>query len=91
MEHKVKDGQSIFDLSIMLYGSIESTFDLIAKNPEVLENITTIPGAGNIVNYDFKNNNVSRFFREEKIDVNTSDPLINDGAAFSDGFSLGFS
>lgn len=46
-QYKVQGGQTIWDIAIQLYGSIEGAFDLFMSNPKL--NMTTDLKAGDIL------------------------------------------
>ena len=48
-QYKVQGGQTIWDIAIQLYGSIEGAFDLFMSNPKL--NMTTDLKAGDILEY----------------------------------------
>lgn len=48
-QYKVQGGQNIWDISMMLYGSIEGAFDLFMSNPWLT--MTTVLKAGDILEY----------------------------------------
>ncbi len=71
-------GQSIFDLSVLLTGSIKNCVDLFKKNPGIgdFDNIT--PGA--VVTSDNYNNEVTRYYQLNEVAPATAhvspDPLV---------------
>lgn len=53
----VRDRQTIFDIAIQVYGSIEGVFDLIKDNPTKLSSVTDVIPAGTLLE-------TNRAFRE---------------------------
>lgn len=47
--YKVKNGQTLFDIALHLYGTIEGLFDLLISNPDV--NMSTSLEAGQLLEY----------------------------------------
>lgn len=66
----IKQNQSIFDLSLQYYGSIENVYDLIQSN-SYLDNILTDNFNANVLNYTSEVNYVNSYFSKNLIDIAT--------------------
>jgi len=82
--YKVLQNQNIFDLSLQVYGDIESVVQLIKDNPEIDIN-KEIP-FGFPLKYIDKVNDFKTFVNRKKIDVSTNDGATQTGKAFDSSF-----
>ena len=74
-EYTVRHGQNIYDISLMLYGSIEGIFDLLANNDGIDIN-SQIP-VGTVLKYDddFEvNSQIKNWLINNKIVVANGEP-----------------
>lgn len=74
-EYTVRHGQNIYDISLMLYGSIEGIFDLLANNDGIDIN-SQIP-VGTVLKYDddFEvNSQIKNWLTNNKIVVANGEP-----------------
>jgi hypothetical protein len=89
-QYRVTDGQSLFDVALQKYGNVSSVIDLVVSNLDQLVNINN----GNITNktVDVPDSSLKlvQDLLLKKININTSNPIINDGYSFDLGFSEGF-
>jgi hypothetical protein len=85
----VKQDQSIFDMSLQLYGSIEYVFKIVQDNPGLLnihpQNIT-----GFNIQYDEQLTDNVVFFKTNKINITTGAPRLDLGESFDDSFDDSF-
>jgi len=88
--YKIKDGQSIFDIAVQKYGDISQTIRLIKDNLEVLENVNNANISGKNIEVDESRNVNVQNWLNKNININTSDPVIQDGYAYTVGFTTGF-
>ena len=66
----IKQNQSIFDLSLQYYGSIENVYDLIQSN-SYFDSILTDNFNANVLNYTSETNYVNSYFSKNLIDIAT--------------------
>lgn len=85
----VKQDQSIFDMSVQLYGSIEFVYKILEDNPSLAnihpQNITGF----NLQYTEQKADNVV-YFATNKINITTGSPRIDLGESFDDSFDDSF-
>ena len=85
---RVKEGQTIFDISTQVYGSIEYVYKLIADNPEITH-LQYAGLRGMELSYDEQNTDLTEKFRTESISIVT-EGVTGDGAVYQAG-SIGTS
>ena len=71
----IKQNQSIFDLSLQYYGSIENVYDLIQSN-SYFDSILTDNFNANVLNYTSEVNYVNNYFSKNLIDIATKPNII---------------
>ena len=71
----IKQNQSIFDLSLQYYGSIENVYDLIQSN-SYFDSILTDNFNANVLNYTSEVNYVNSYFSKNLIDIATKPNVI---------------
>lgn len=86
----VKDGQTLYDLSLQLYGDVSKVFELITLNPDTIPNVLTNNLQGKTIYYEETLNDTTNYFIKNGIIVASKYPEIITGSAFSNGFSNGF-
>lgn len=85
----VLDGQTIFDLSLQLYGSVEFVYKIIQDNPTITD-IHYQGLKGMSIVYDIQDGDITNFFSVNNINISTDYPIINDVRSFDDSFNLSF-
>lgn len=85
----VKEGQTIFDLSLQLYGDVSKIYDLIKLNPKI-ENITYNNLTGMVILYDDFKTETTEYFKTNQITISTRFPEYTTGESFDDSFSDSF-
>lgn len=85
----VKQDQSIFDLAIQLYGSIEYVYDILTLNPG-LENVHPQNITGFNLVYDEKKFDNVVYFKTNQTSITTGAPRIDLGESFDDSFDDSF-
>ena len=87
----VREGQSIFDLALQLYGDVSKVIDLCKLNPDTLPNVLVNNIAGLTINYEAQDNVTTNFYATNQITLSTKKPeFITGAAAFSVSFSPPF-
>lgn len=88
----VLDRQTLWDIAIQEYGTVEAVFDLLSDNPSLTINTALIAGQQLIISSPVMNQDVYDYFKKNNLNP-VSDVRdvseITDGA-FTDGFSSGF-
>ena len=89
---KIKEGQTIFDVSLQLYGSIEYVYKIIADNPEIT-NLQYTALRGLTISYDEQKTSLTENFRTESITIvtagtTTGTVLESEGLLADDGQQL---
>lgn len=87
----IKEGQTIFDVTLQLYGSVSRVYDLIKLNPTKIANILERNLIGKEVEYEIQDNETANFYRDNNITITTKYPQANILASFSSSFSSAFS
>lgn len=80
----VKDRQSIFDLSIQLYGDIEGAFDLIEKNPSI-KNLDNNSLVGLKLNFTEQKKDFPNYFKVNNFIITSGLIGFVDGLQTDDG------
>ena len=88
MIYKARDGQTIFDLSMQLYGNLTSALRIVQDNLTILENLNSPIVAGMEINFTKQNIPLTNLL--ENVAISTTYPQIIGTGAFSNGFSDGF-
>lgn len=84
--YKTRQGQSLLDVSLQLFGDTENILTILKNNPTL--NINDDLQAGTEIQYNEIDNVFVRFVNTKNIDVNTSESNL--GGAFNEGFNEGF-
>ena len=87
---KIREGQSLIDLALQLYGDATKIVDLCKLNPTTIPNVNTNNITGLTINYEVTSNEVSDYFLTNKVYLNSRYPETISGGGFSSGFSSGF-
>jgi hypothetical protein len=87
--YRITDGQSIFDVALQKYGSVEQAIKIVQDNPAIV-NMNNANLSGAIVTVDDVQNQVVKTFLINRRNLNTSNPIIKDGYSYNNGFSEGF-
>lgn len=80
----VKTGQNLYDVALMLYGSIEGIFDLLTSNKDI--NLNTNLKSGQILNWNEEfmiEQSVSDWFKNHDVIVKNGNKSVNN-VSFSD-------
>lgn len=85
----IKDEQTIFDLSLQLYGTVEMVYKLIQDNPQISD-IHFQGLQGLTVVYDEQNTDVTKYFSTNKKSLSTNYPIVLDARSFDDSFEISF-
>jgi hypothetical protein len=78
-----KEGQSIFDLTIQHYGSIEDLFNIVSQFTDINFTVPT----NTALTIEENNNNIVTYYKTNNTDVATVDAL--DGEPVAIGFDYG--
>lgn len=71
----IRKEQSIFDLSLQYYGSVEKVFDLIQNN-SFIDSVVDDEFSKNVLNYTELNTAIPLFFRTNNFILGTNKPRI---------------
>lgn len=74
----VKDGQTLFDLALQLYGDVSKVYELIALNSSI-ENINSNDLQGVTITYNDPKNDVSEFFKNKPVVLSNRYPEVDSG------------
>ena len=88
MIYVVKEGQTVLDLSVQLYGDLSHVIDLIKDNSDIIDSVDTPLISGSSINYTDQNTPITNSFRG--INISTNYPQITSIGSFSDGFDNGY-
>jgi hypothetical protein len=81
-------GQTLFDLSLQLYGDTSSAVKILNENP-ALNNIAGVIPAGSVVEYTPRDGfTVAQYFTDKKTIVNTGTGNPLQGSGFDLGFQI---
>jgi hypothetical protein len=87
MTYKTTEGQSIFDIAIILTGDLTRAVDIAKVNNLSLSNF--IPN-NTVIEYDLEENFVTNFINNNKLGVNTSDPAVFSGKDYNNDYNNDF-
>lgn len=85
----IKEGQSIFDLALQLYGDVSKAYELIGLNDSI-NNITSNDLEGIEITYEEQKNEVTEFFKTNSLTISTRYPEFTTGESFDDSFDDSF-
>src|SRR5688572_3154586 len=89
--YTVREGQSLFDLALQLYGDVTKVYEIIKLNPVSIPNIMARNLKGLTINYEVQNNEVANRYATEGTIISTLYPEYTTGAsAWSSSFSSSF-
>ena len=87
MTCKTTEGQSIFDIAVILTGDLTRAVDIANQNNLSLSNF--IPN-NTVINYDLENNFITNFINDNGLGVNTSDPAVFSGKDYNSDYNNDF-
>jgi hypothetical protein len=70
----IKEGQTLFDIALQLYGDVSKVYQVIADNPEI-ESVNTKEIAGFEVKYTVQGNKVTEYYKKENLSITTGYPF----------------
>ena len=85
----IKEGQTIFDIALQVYGDVSKVYDLIQLN-SLIDNITSNDLTGLVIVYEDPKNEVSEYYNTNSINIATRYPEHTTGDSFDDSFSDSF-
>jgi hypothetical protein len=86
---KPRKDQTIFDMAVQLYGSVDYVYKILADNPG-LENIHPTNLVGYNLVYSLSNDADVLYFVKKQISITTGLPVLSTGYSFDDSFALSF-
>ena len=87
-EYRVKSGQSLYDVSIQLYGNTEFVLELVQNNPTLLEEgVNSNLSSNTILLYDKQNTTLTNFLSVNTLNLATTEPRTIPGASYSNDYS----
>lgn len=86
----IKEGQTIFDVTLQLYGSVSRVYDFIKLNPTKIANILERDLVGKEVEYEVQDNETANFYKDNNIIIATKYPQFNTLSDFSSAFDPAF-
>jgi len=73
----IKENQSIFDVSLQIYGNIEQVFDIV--NNSEIDNINETEIKGITYKYDYNNTKFVNYFSSKKVVITTLRKVTTEG------------
>jgi hypothetical protein len=86
-QYRVKSGQSLFDVSIQLYGSTEFVLQLVQDNPQLVEGVNSNLESNTLLNYTKQNTTLTNFLDVNTLNLATTEPRTIPGASYSNDYS----
>ena len=89
--YQIREGQTIFDIALTLYGNLEKVYQIIQDNIESIPYINQRIMAGTTLSFnpdeidDFV---LTDYLIKNNVIMNTSYPEINNGSGFTTGFKI---
>lgn len=71
----IKEGQTLFDLALQLYGDVSKVYQIIADNPTVIESVNSKELTGLEIKYTVQGNKVTEYFLKENLSITTGYPF----------------
>lgn len=88
---QIQEGQTLFDVALMLYGDVTRVIDLCRLNPDTIPNVLKRNIKGLTINYEVQNNQVTKQIADKGIVMATLYPeYVTTASAFSVAFSPAF-
>jgi hypothetical protein len=84
----IREGQTLFDLALQLYGDPTKAIELCKLNPDTIPNLLVNNLRGLTINYEEQSNDVVKHYSTNSININTRYPLTT--STTTGGFSVGF-
>ncbi len=88
--YTIKEGQTIFDVALQLYGDVSSVYTIIKDNPTQLASILERNLPGKVIEYTIQDNVIANYFSTNSITIATEYPRFNTLSPFSSAFSSSF-
>ena len=79
-QYTIREGQTILDVALQLYGDASKVVTLCQKNPVKLPNVLTKTLTNVTIEYDIQNTEVTKYFATNAINISTKFPEITSGA-----------
>jgi hypothetical protein len=73
----IRDFQSLFDVSLQIFGTTERAFEIVKKSSS--ENINDANTTGKVVEYFYENTKFPKYFLEKGIVISTKSPSVSTG------------
>lgn len=90
-QYTVRQGQTIFDLALQLYGDVTKTLAICKLNTTTIPNLLSRNLAGRTINYEEQNNSTVNEFSKNGTIISTQYPEYTTGvSAWSFSFSTSF-
>ena len=87
--YTTREGQTIFDLAIQLYGDVSQALTIVRNNDSIDSLNSNVP-TGTVIQYEDPKNTITNQFRLRNTQVVTYNPALIPGAAFDDSFDNSF-
>jgi hypothetical protein len=84
----IKEGETIFDISLKYYGTIEAVYTLIHDNPQIANIHSSLVGLS--ISYDETKTDLTTYFNTNNKNINTGYPSVLNDRAFDDSFDFSF-
>jgi predicted nuclease of predicted toxin-antitoxin system len=88
--YTIKEGQTIFDVVLQLYGDMDKMYEFIQLNPTKIASILERNLVGKEVEYEVQDNEIANYYKNNNIIIATKYPQFNTLSAFSSAFSSAF-
>lgn len=79
--YTIKQGQTLFDVALQLYGDVTKVYELVRLNPTTIPNVLTRGLPGLTINYEVQTNEVARDFSTNGATISTQFPEYTSAAA----------
>jgi hypothetical protein len=84
-EYRVKSGQSLYDVSVQLYGDTSHVVDLLKLNTDLTVNSNL--QANQVLKYENQNTVLTNYLATNSLNLATSTPKIIDGEDYNDDYN----
>ena len=83
-EYRIKSGQSLYDVSVQLYGDTSHVLDILTLNPTLTTNSNL--EANTLINYDKQNTTLTNYLNTNTLNLATTEPRTVAGEDYGDDY-----
>jgi len=85
-EYRVKSGQSLYDVSIQLYGSTEFVLQLVQDNPQLAGGVNSNLESNTTLFYTKQNTTLTNYLDVNTLNLATTEPKTVSGSSYGNSY-----